>query len=332
MENIGDADQVLNQKTRGVVKMTEKFSSFKPGQVWLDMDGEPIQAHGGGILYHEGTYYWYGENKNASTLMGSGGFQRTDVIGVSCYSSEDLLNWKHEGIVLSAVSDDKHDLHKSRVVERPKVLYNRETNQFVMWMHIDRADYSMAKAGVAVSDSPVGPFRYLYSIQPNGVDSRDMTLFQDDDGHAYLIHSGDWNKTLYISKLTKDYLHCSGEFAKAFVDQSREAPAVFKRKGRYYMISSGCTGWDPNVALLAEADRMLGRWVLKDNPCEGPDARITFYAQSTHVLSVEGREDTYIFMADRWNPQNLSDSRYVWLPIKFGPYGLTIEWTDEWRL
>lgn len=42
---------------------------YFPGRVWLDTEGNPIQAHGGGILYDErsGTYYWYGEYKDGPT-------------------------------------------------------------------------------------------------------------------------------------------------------------------------------------------------------------------------------------------------------------------------
>ncbi|MBC8079105.1 MAG: family 43 glycosylhydrolase [Gorillibacterium sp.] len=306
---------------------------FKPGQVWNDTDGKPIQAHGGGILYDNGTYYWYGENKDGPTSPSNGCEFRIDVVGVSCYSSKDLYHWRHEGVVLPAEQEDQaHDLHISKVVERPKVIYNGATGQFVMWMHIDSEDYTKAKAGVAVSHSPTGPFRYLGSVFPNGVDSRDMTLFKDDDDQAYLVHSSDWNKTLYISKLTPDYLSTAGEFVKCFIDQSREAPAVFKRNGKYYMLSSSCTGWYPNVALYAEAASIMGRWELKDNPCEGSLAKKTFLAQSTFVLPVQGLEDAFIFMADRWNPDKLSDSRYVWLPIRFGEDGMVISWMEEWDL
>ena len=39
------------------------YTSIRPGQVWLDTNGKRIQAHGGSVLYLDGTYYWYGENK-----------------------------------------------------------------------------------------------------------------------------------------------------------------------------------------------------------------------------------------------------------------------------
>ena len=79
-----------------------------------------------------------------------------------------------------------------------------------MWFHSDSADYTTAAAGCAVSDSPAGPFTFLYATQPNRRDCRDMTLFRAPDGKAYLVHSGDWNKTLYFSELTDDYLHFAG--------------------------------------------------------------------------------------------------------------------------
>lgn len=193
--------------------------------------------------------------------MGTWECYRTDVTGVSCYSSKDLLNWKFEGIVLPAVKDDeKHDLHPSKVLERPKVIYNEKTKKFVMWAHVESADYSKACAGVAVSDSPTGTFTYVGSFRPNGAMSRDQTVFIDDNGKAYQFYSSENNATLYISELTDDYLKPTGRYTRNFVKQSREAPAVFKYNGKYYMLSSGCTGWDPNVAELAVADSIMGQW------------------------------------------------------------------------
>ena len=77
-----------------------------PGDVWLDTSGNPINAHGGGILYHNGKYYWYGEYKKGETVLpewATWECYRTDVTGVSCYSSPDMVDWTFEGIVLPAV-------------------------------------------------------------------------------------------------------------------------------------------------------------------------------------------------------------------------------------
>ena len=315
-------------------KQVTTNNAIVPGEVWNDTDGNSINAHGGGILYHEGTYYWYGEYKKGKTILpkwATWECYRTDVTGVSCYSSKDLLNWKFEGIVLPAVKDDQgHDLHTSKVLERPKVIYNPKTKKFVMWAHVESADYSKACAGVAISDSPTGEFTYLGSFRPNNAMSRDQTVFVDDDGRAYHFYSSENNATLYISELTDDYQRPSGRYTRNFVKESREAPAVFKRNGKYYMLSSGCTGWDPNQAELAVADSIMGEWKTIGNPCTGTDADKTFYAQSTYVQKVMGKKDMYIAMFDRWNKKDLENSRYVWLPFSFEGDKITIPWRDKW--
>jgi hypothetical protein len=310
---------------------------FKPAEAWPDTDGNPINAHGGGILLHEGVYYWYGEIKAGNTWLPEvnrdwEGY-RTDAGGISCYSSKDLYNWKNEGVALAPeFTDRSHDLHISRVIERPKVIYNEATEKFVMWMHIDSVDYSYARAGVAVSNSPTGPFVYQKSIRPNGQMSRDMTLFKDDDGRAYHVYSSEINATLYISLLSDDYLEPSGTYTRQFKDRFREAPAVFKNGDGYYIVSSGCTGWSPNPAEVAIADSMLGDWKVLGNPCVGADSENTFHSQSTYVLPVSGKKDAYIFMADRWNKTNLEDSRYLWLPLKVLGDQVEIEWNESWSL
>ncbi len=307
------------------------------GEEWLDTDGNRINAHGGGILYKDSVYYWYGEYKGDSTYWNpkvpSWECYRTEAGGVSCYSSKDLVNWKFEGVVLpSNQTDSTSELHFSHVLERPKVIYNEKTGKYVMWLHVDSHDYAKAAAGVAVSDSPTGEFTYLGSMRPQGQMSRDMTLFVDDDGTAYHVYSSEENQTLYISKLTDDYLKpVEGAYTRNFIDQAREAPAVFKRGDKYYILSSGCTGWDPNVAQYAVADSMMGEWTVMGDPCTGPDAEKTFYGQSTNVVKVAGKDDAYIAMFDKWNKTDLINSRYIWLPIKFKDNNqIEIAWQDAW--
>lgn len=312
------------------------MGSFTPGEKWADTDGRHINAHGGGIMYHNGTYYWYGEYKGDYTYRSPGvGWEcyRAEAGGVSCYSSKDLYNWKFEGIALSPDTVNTHsDIHPTMVIERPKVIYNETTGKFVMWMHIDNHDYGKASAGVAVGDSPTGPFTYIESVRPNGQIARDLTVYKDDDGKAYLIYSSEGNATMQISQLTADYLKTVGTYTRNFADKFREAPAIFKRGGKYYIVSSGCTGWSPNEAEYAVADCITGPYTAINNPCRGKDADKTFYGQSTFVLPVYGVEDTFIMMFDKWNKVDLIDSRYIWLPIKFEGDELTVPWQDQWKL
>jgi len=312
-------------------------TEFRPGQVWTDVAGQPINAHGGGVLHHNGQYYWYGEIKTGKTWLPeanrSWGGTRVEAVGVSCYSSRDLYNWRYEGNVLPAVqADASHELHSTKVLERPKVVYNRATKRFVMWLHVDSEGYSLAHAGVAVSDSPTGPFRYLGSLSPNGAMSRDITVFVDDDGQAYLFHASEDNATMHICLLTEDYLKPSGRFVRVFEGRSMEAPAVFKHQGRYYLMASGCTGWAPNAARSAVAESIWGPWKELGNPCRGPEADTTFRGQGTFVLPVAGSPGRFIFMGDRWNQEDLPASRYVWLPIRFTDAGFEVTWQDAWRL
>ncbi|MEN9841864.1 MAG: hypothetical protein RL376_1664, partial [Verrucomicrobiota bacterium] len=142
--------------------------AIQPGARWFDTKGKPIQAHGGGMLYHQGVYYWYGENKDGPTARDGACGARVDALGVNAYQSRDLINWAPLGLVLPNVPDDPtHDLHPSKIIERPKVLYNAATKKFVMWVHVDDRKYSYARVGVAVADQPAGPFTYLGSFRPN---------------------------------------------------------------------------------------------------------------------------------------------------------------------
>ncbi len=309
-------------------------ADFVQYEQWLDTEGNPINAHGGGILYHNGKYYWYGEYKKGETILpdwATWECYRTDITGVSCYSSPDMKTWTFEGIVLKAEPDDEtSDLHPKNVLERPKVIYNPKTGKFVMWAHVESADYGKAAAGVAVADKPTGPFKYLGSFRPNNAMSRDQTVFVDDDGKAYQFASSENNQTMYINELTDDFLRPTGKFTRNFIGEAREAPAVFKKDGKYYMLTSGCSGWDPNQAGLHVADNPMGPWTNLGNPCTGAEADKTFYAQSTYVQPVQGKENLYIAMFDRWNKTDLEDSRYVWLPLNFDNGKITVPWRESW--
>ena len=352
----------------------QALQSIKPGEVWPDDRGEHINAHGGCVLYHEGTYYWYGENRPAR------GF--TTEVGVSVYSSHDLMNWKNEGVAL-AVSENRGDvIERGCIMERPKVVYNKETKKFVMLFHLELKGrgYEVARVGFAVSDTPTGPFTFIRSLRPNagkwpmdftkkdikraealdeakykewwtpqwrkaieiglllkrdlpgGQMSRDMTVFVDDDGKAYHIHSAEENLTLNIAELTPDYLDYTGRYIRLAPGGHNEAPTIMKRDGVYWMITSGCTGWDPNEARMFRAESIWGPWKQLPSPFRGEGADKSFFSQGTYIFKVEGK-DQYIFMADRWNPRSLKNSRHIWLPIAFEEDGTPVlEWKDEWKL
>ncbi len=282
------------------------------------------------MLFHASRYYWFGEHK----IEGRAGNRAH--VGVHCYSSADLYNWRDEGIALSVSDDPKSDIVKGCVIERPKVDFNEATGRFVMWFHLELIGqgYKSALSGVTVSDHATGPYSYLGSFRPNGHMARDMTVFVDDDGKAYHFFASENNATMHVSLLTDDYLRPSGRFERILIGRSKEAPAVFKHDGAYYLIASNCTGWRPNPATWAKADSIFGPWEEMGNPCVGPEelTRVTFDSQSTFVLPVAGRPGAFIFMADRWRPENAIDGRYVWLPVQFKKGSIVLEWMDRWDL
>jgi hypothetical protein len=351
-----------------------KLKSFTPGEIWKDNKGVHIDAHGGGILYQKGVYYWYGEHKT------EGEAGNVANVGFHCYSSRDLYNWKDEGIVLSVMPEGSgSDIEKGCIMERPKVIYNRQTGKYVMWFHLEQKGkgYASARSGLAVAGKPTGPFTFIKSLRPNagywpvnypdewkkapvrtegvaftgasisshpdsvnlvkrdfegGQMLRDMTLFVDDDGKAYHIFSSEENSTLHISLLTDDYQGHTGKYARFFVERFMEAPAMFKKDGKYYLIMSGCTGWAPNAGRSAVASSIWGPWEELENPFVGEDANLSFHSQSTYILPVAGKKEQFIYLGDRWNPANAIDGRYIWLPMRFEDNQPIIEWLDEWKM
>ena len=148
------------------------------------------------------------------------------------------------------------------------------------------------------------------------------------------VYASEANGTLHISQLSEDYLQPADHYIRALPGRFNEAPAMLKWRGRYFLFTSDCTGWSPNAARLLAADSIFGDWEELGNPCLGTGAQIanTFESQSTFILPVQGKPGAFIFMADRWRPNNAIDGRYVWLPIIF-KYGVpTISWHDEWDL
>lgn len=352
-------------------------TSIQSGELWLDNNSVHINAHGGGMLFHKDRYYWYGEHK----IEGKAGNKAH--VGVHVYSSDDLYNWIDEGIALKIVENDpNHHIAKGCVLERPKVIYNEKTSKFVMWFHLELKGqgYNSARSGVAVADSPNGPFTFVRSLRPNAgywpvnvqdfqklpiadsikdaycggkgclpvhVDSlnllgrdfeqgqmaRDMNLFVDHDGTGYHIYSSEENSTTHISQLSEDYTSYSGKYARFFANRYMEAPTIFRtQQGKYYFIGSDCTGWAPNAARSASAETIWGPWTELGNPCIGDSAKLTFNSQSTYVLPIHGKDNAFIFMADRWNPENAIDGRYVWLPLQIVNDRPIIKWNPSWDL
>lgn len=286
------------------------MEQIENGTLWRDTDGNEIHAHGGYMIHHAGYYYWYGEDRRKNYY-------------VSCYRSADLKKWEFRNHILTTdshmesvrvrtnltlINDEQNKVN----IERPKVLYNQQTKKFVLWAHYENGkDYSEAAVALATCDMPDGDFIYHGHMQPYGYMSRDCTLFQDDDGTAYFISAARDNADLHIYRLSSDYMNVDQLVNKLWQGEYREAPAVFKRHGKYYMLTSYCTGWAPNQGKFSMSDSIEGDWALLENFGD----ETTFNTQPAFVLKLS--DDMILYYSDRWDANNYFNSSYVVLPLHF---------------
>ncbi|MGI6200247.1 MAG: family 43 glycosylhydrolase [Christensenellales bacterium] len=284
------------------------MTDWENGGLWRDTSGELIHAHGGHMLFHEGWYYWYGEDRRENGYA-------------SVYRSKDLTGWEFRNHILRTDSPtapvrQRTCLQLTRPdggkvnLERPKVLYNALLGKFVLWAHYENGlDYLAAGCAVATCDTPDGDFVYHGWFNPYGYMSRDCTLFQDEDGTAYFISAARDNADMHVYRLSADYLNIDALVARLWPGEYREAPAVFRKDGLYYMLSSYCTGWAPNQGRYASAPSMAGPWTMLENFGDAT----TYDTQPAFILPLG---EDFVYVADRWDGQDYFNSRYVFLPIQ----------------
>jgi hypothetical protein len=317
----------------------QKKTAIEPAKVWLDSNNNRINAHGGGTIFFDGVYYWYGEHK----LKGKSEAQFADG-GIHCYSSSDLINWKDEGVVLSVDYENaESDLAYGCILERPKVVYNQKNNQFVAYfkLYLKGVGYETSNVGVAVADKPTGPFVYKHKFLGGGSKngSGDFSMFKDDDGSLYHLTVRKPDKAFVIGKMNADYYLPEGQYQICEgVEPHTEAPALIKRNGKYHMLSSGSSGWNPNIVRYYTTDKLYGKWCYHGNPCSGYNKidelgiDKSYGGQSSFIIEVQGKEDSYISMFDIWRPEQPIKGRYIWLPIIFVDDLISIKWLDAWGL
>jgi len=303
---------------------TPENTVIKPGIVWKDIEGKEIHAHGGGLLFEESSskYYWFGTTQKLQPSWLSE--------GINCYSSTDLGNWTFESKVFDNTSIKIGTPGPYRI-ERPKVIFNKKTNTYVMWFHLDTAGFGLRSVGVAISDTISGTYKWVSGFKPDGLDSYDMTLFQDDDGSAYLVRSVS-NQYAGISQLTDDYLNTKGIISKG---PQIEGQALWKMNGKYYLLGSHLTGWAPNQAVLCVSDSSQLNGATWTTLPVITTSSTTYDSQSTYVLPYRhpNGKMLYIFMGDRWASPQVDQATYVWLPLVVkSPTEINLPWEASWNI
>ncbi len=347
------------------------YNSFRPGKYWLDTDGNPIQAHGGSILYVKGTYYWYGENKTGITGHASGTYHRCWHHGVNLYASQDLYNWKYCGVIMVDEEDTNSPFYPTNIMDRPHILYNEKTDKFVLWAKCAGADFNTSVFGVCIADKITGPFTYLHNVSCDPYYVGDFDLVEHD-GKAYAIYEHPHTKMI-CQELTEDYTSvipgtATEHLHRPFPPFTREAPGHFFHQGKHYLLTSGTTGYFPNPSEMHVFTDFHGEWTDLGDPCVDDTRRDSFCAQYSSVFRHPTVEGLYIALGDRWltdlsyhmpdigelyerifNPEkeplpkdfsfnafsecNTSMASYVWLPIRFREDGTPyLEWRDTWTV
>lgn len=281
-----------------------KYDAFYPGQVWLDTEGKRIQAHGGSIMYLDGVYYWYGENKE-KTLPDNDIWHW----GVRCYTSTDLYNWEDKGLIIPPEPDDPtSSLHPTAQMDRPHIIYNAQTKKFVCWLKIMNKDQTQTET-VLTADHILGPYtKVREGLKPLGMSAGDFDLVVAPDGKAYYYFERVHSETI-CADLTEDYTDVTGyystHFPRPYPPYVREATAHFYRKGKHYLVTSGTTGYLPNPSEVAVGDTWHGPYTVLGNPHPDDPTDTSFHSQISSVFKVPGKKDLYIACADRWMPEQM---------------------------
>ncbi len=324
---------------------------IRPGKPWLDSSGKRIHAHGGSILAHpDGTFYWYGENKEHTTTDSSVWHW-----GVRAYASTDLVTWEDKGLIIPPVIDDPESpLHPAQWLDRPHVIRNPGTGTYVCWLKIMNRVTGHQESTVLVAHDFLGPYRMVRTgLRPHGMDAGDFDLAVDPvTGRGYYFYER-VHTALICAELSDDFTTVEGEYSSHFPHagppDTREAPAYFVRDGVHHLITSGTTGYSPNRSEIASAPSPHGPWTVLGDPHPGDATGTSFHSQVSAVFRHPGKRDLYIALADRWiadgsgatlfplptdepgQPIDTSIADYVWLPLAFdGPHPV-IEWRDAWH-
>ena len=278
-----------------------EWVTIENGNLWKTADGQTVQAHAPGFLRVNDIWYMVGEDRSKPFNP-----------DVNLYSTTDLCHWKLERkIIENGVTST--ELGRTRMIERPKLIYNEKTDRYIVWCHWESSNYGASEAASFFCDSVNGPYQLAWSGRPMGIKSRDCNVFQDKDGKAYFISTTEENTNLGVFTLSDDGL-TAVDHHSCFEGQRREAPAVVRVGDRYFMLNSACSGWDPNQCKMSHSADVTQGW----SPLTDIGDGIAYDTQAAAILTIAGTKDTtYLYVGDRWQDPNLPNSKTIIFPITF---------------
>ena len=293
-----------------------KWTTISNGQLWLTEQGDTVQAHAPGFIYEGGRWYMVGEDRSHPWNP-----------DVNLYSSVDLQHWRFEQkIIENGVTDPR--LGRSRMIERAKLMHNPRTGKYVVWCHWESKNYGASEAACFEAEAVGGPYKLVWSGRPLDIKSRDCNVFVDVDGQAYFISTTEENQHLGLFTLADDYLSAKAH-TQLFPGQRREAPVIINVDGRYFMLSSACSGWAPNQCKVSYSNNLHSGWSeltdVGDKTC--------FRTQAAAVLEIKGtKQTTYLYVGDRWMDPTLPETKTIIFPITFNGTECQMHYCDRFEI
>ena len=295
---------------------------------WKTTTGSYIYSQGGGIFRFPDAqgvehYYWYGAKYQEAVdycpkaLAGSKS-NITNFLGVTCYVSDDLVNWKYVRDVLTPSA-----IGWAYWVGRMGVAYIPEAKKYALLTQFN--DHVL----VATCSTPTGNYARHNEIDMTSMigtpNTGDMTVFTDPDtGKSYLCYSyGKGRSKIYLSEIgvCSDGKIGLKDCHQIYKGSGREGDCMFKYKNKYYVCASDLYGWNASNVYYLESSNIYGPYTPTNSmqKMPGADADYGHVTQTGFFYTVRGsKQETVIYCGDRWagfagNGKGFNQ----WCPISF---------------
>jgi hypothetical protein len=299
-----------------------------------------IDCHEGAIIRVGDIFHWIGRayHGNDTGVFGTAGAKFR--CGLRAYHSTDLVNWHYDGPALEYPADG---WLTEGTWHRPRIIYNAATRKFVLWfflLGIPPGEPAWCKDLVATADRPEGPYTISGQRNASGkkpIDvSGDVATFLDEDGKGYL-GNGDWDRNLYVFRLSDDFQHMTGEPAvplQGSKESQYEGVCLARYKGKYIVAGSGVVGLAPSETSYAVADTPMGPYrakgLMSENKTWNSQVGSFFYIRESDRLMALC--DQWLIAPDGSPVQRSEQSAQLWLPADFDPATETakLRYVKEW--
>lgn len=310
------------------VSSTKAGNTINNDTFWKTTSGSYIYSQGGGIFRFPDAqgvehYYWYGAKYQEAVdycpkaLAGSKS-NVTNFLAVTCYVSDDLVNWTFVRNVLTPEAAGW-----AYWVGRMGVAYIPEAKKYALLTQFN--DHVL----VATCSTPTGNYARHNEIDMTNMigtpNTGDMTVFTDPDtGKSYLCYSyGKGRAKIYLSEIG---VLSNGKIGlkdcyQIFKGAGREGDCMFKYKNKYYVCASDLYGWNASNVYYLEASSIYGPYTPTNNMQIMPGSADDYghVTQTGFFYTVRGsKQETVIYCGDRWAGFAGNGKGYnQWCPISF---------------